>query len=188
MQANLRRMIAAGLSEDAALAALTTNPAKLLGLDDRMGSIDNGKMANLVVTYKPYFNEKSKVKYVFVDGTLYKLEEKEEKKPDAKATAKGTWNYSSETSQGTATGKLVIKEEKGSYSGTIINSFNNKEVEIKNVKLDGNTLTFSFSYDDSGNALTVDATVKIDKDSFEGTMSTNGETYPVKATRDPKSK
>ena len=49
--------IAAGLTEDAALAALTTNPAQMLGLSDRMGSIDNGKMANLVITDKSYFNE-----------------------------------------------------------------------------------------------------------------------------------
>ena len=62
---NLRRMIAAGLSEDAALASLTTTPAQLLGLSDRMGSIDNGKMANLVITDKSYLNEKAKFLYVF---------------------------------------------------------------------------------------------------------------------------
>jgi len=84
IQTNLRRMIKAGLSEDAALAGLTTNPAQLLGLSDRMGTIDNGKMANLVISYKPYFDEKSKVRYVFIDGTLYKIETKESKKDDPK--------------------------------------------------------------------------------------------------------
>lgn len=80
--ANLRRMIAAGLTEDAALAALTTSPASLLGLGDRMGTIDNGKMANLVITDKSYFNEKAKVRYVFVDGKLFKMDMKETKKGD----------------------------------------------------------------------------------------------------------
>ncbi len=84
IQANLRRMIAAGLSEDAALAALTTSPAQLLGLSDRLGSIDAGKIANLVVSDKPYFNEKANVRYVFVDGKLYKIENKDTKKDDAK--------------------------------------------------------------------------------------------------------
>jgi len=88
IQSNLRRMIAAGLSEDAALAALTTNAATLLGLSDRIGTIDNGKMANLVVSYKPYFNEKSKVRYVFVDGVLYKLNEEAKKDDKAKAAKK----------------------------------------------------------------------------------------------------
>lgn len=82
--ANLRRMIAAGLSEDAVLAALTTTPAQLLGLSDRLGSIDAGKIANLVISDKPYFNEKAKVRYVFVDGTLYKVDGKDAKKDDAK--------------------------------------------------------------------------------------------------------
>lgn len=84
--ANLRRMIAAGLSEDAALAALTTTPAQLLGLSDRLGTIDAGKIANLVVSDKPYFNEKSKVRYVFVDGVMYKLDGKDAKKDDSKKT------------------------------------------------------------------------------------------------------
>jgi imidazolonepropionase-like amidohydrolase len=86
IQSNLRRMIAAGLSEDAALAALTTTPAQLLGLSDRLGTIDAGKIANLVVSDKPYFNEKSKVRYVFVDGVMYKLDVKDAKKDDAKKT------------------------------------------------------------------------------------------------------
>jgi hypothetical protein len=68
IQSNLRRMIAAGLPEDAALASLTTTPAELLGLSDRLGSVDNGKIANLVISDKPYFNEKAKVRYVFVEG------------------------------------------------------------------------------------------------------------------------
>src|SRR5690606_19179283 len=42
--ANLRRMIAAGLTEDQALAALTTAPAQLLGIADRFGTVDNGKI------------------------------------------------------------------------------------------------------------------------------------------------
>src|SRR5690606_22555478 len=53
--ANLRRMIAGGLTEDQALAALTTAPAQLLGIADRVGTVDNGKIANLVISDKPYF-------------------------------------------------------------------------------------------------------------------------------------
>ena len=41
---NLRRMIGAGLTEDQALAALTINPAQLLGLSDRMGTVDRVRL------------------------------------------------------------------------------------------------------------------------------------------------
>ncbi len=184
---NLIKMIAAGLSEDAALAALTTNPAQLLGLSDRMGTIDNGKMANLVVSYKPYFNEKAKVRYVFVDGNLYTIEAKEVKKSDGKVSAGGSWSYSTETPQGTYTGKVVIKEEKGRLSGTISNSLSNKDTPLNDVSLDGNYLTFNFPYDAGGDTLIIDAAVTIDEDTFEGTLTAgdNG-SFPVKAKKDPK--
>ncbi|MEP6734724.1 MAG: amidohydrolase family protein [Chryseolinea sp.] len=68
---NLRRMIKAGLSEDAALAALTINAAQALGLSDRLGTLDAGKVANIVISHKPYFDEKAKVKYVFIDGKIF---------------------------------------------------------------------------------------------------------------------
>ncbi len=189
IQANLRRMIAAGLSEDAALKALTVDPAKILGLSDRLGSIDNGKMANLVVSDKPYFNEKAKVRYVFVDGNLYKMEAKETKKSDGKVLAKGNWSYTSETPQGTGTGKIVIKEENGSYSGTITSSSTGKENELRNISLDGSSLSFSYDYSMGGGTMKIDVTVKIDGDSFEGTMMAGQYgTFSIKATRDPKSK
>ncbi len=188
--ANLRRMITAGLSEDAALAALTTTPAQLLGLSDRMGSVDNGKIANLVISDKPYFNEKAKVRYVFVDGVLYQQEVKETpKKTDgaAKVAPGGTWSYSTESPQGTTTGKLVIKDDNGTLSGTISNSMSNKETELKGATLDGSNLSFNFGFDAGGNSLTIEVSVAIEGDSFEGTMSvgTFG-SFPIKGTRDPK--
>lgn len=73
VKANLTRMIKAGLPEDAALAALTVNAAQALGAGDRLGTIDNGKIANLVISRRPYFDEKSKVVYVFIAGKLYKV-------------------------------------------------------------------------------------------------------------------
>jgi imidazolonepropionase-like amidohydrolase len=186
---NLRRMIKAGLSEDAALAALTTTPAQMLGLSDRMGTIDNGKMANLVISDKPYFNEKAKVRYVFVDGVMHQLEAKEVKKSEngAKVALGGNWSYTTETPQGAGTGKLVIKDDNGSFSGTITNSFSGKESELKNVALDGSSLTFSFTTDAGGGPLNIDVTAKVDGDSFDGTMAvgTFG-SFPIKGTKDPK--
>jgi imidazolonepropionase-like amidohydrolase len=73
-RANLKRIIKAGLSEDAALAALTTNAAQALGLGDRLGTIDNGKIANLVICRRPYFDDKSRMVYVFIAGKLFKID------------------------------------------------------------------------------------------------------------------
>ncbi|MEM8488345.1 MAG: amidohydrolase family protein [Bacteroidota bacterium] len=68
---NLRKMVNNGLSEDAALAALTTVPAKILGLSRRVGTVEKGKMGNLVVTNGPLFEEDTKILHVFVDGQRF---------------------------------------------------------------------------------------------------------------------
>ena len=77
---NLGGVIKHGLTEDQAIAALTTTPAQILGVSSMMGTVERGKMANLVITDKPYFDEKSNVRFVIVDGDLTEYEAKKEKK------------------------------------------------------------------------------------------------------------
>jgi imidazolonepropionase-like amidohydrolase len=185
--AHLRRIVAAGLPESAALAALTTDPARLLGLSDRLGTIDAGKMANLVVSDKPYFNEKATVRYVMVDGDLFKLEKKEAKKADGKVNAAGAWSYKVESPQG-GSGKIVIKDDgKGNLSGTITHSSTGSETELKDVELDGKTLSFGFDITMGPNTLSLRVTATVETDSLDGTMTVgNFGSFPMKATRDPK--
>lgn len=78
---NLRKMVEHGLPENIALAALTTNAADALGLSQSMGTVSRGKMANLVITSGPLFDEDTTIEYVFVDGQKfeYKNETKKEK-------------------------------------------------------------------------------------------------------------
>jgi imidazolonepropionase-like amidohydrolase len=66
--ARVRRAIEAGLPEDAALRALTLAPARIFGVADRLGSIETGKIANLVITDGDLFAEGTKIRRVIVDG------------------------------------------------------------------------------------------------------------------------
>lgn len=77
---NVRKMVEHGLSEDAALAALTTDAAEILGVSAMMGTVEVGKMANLVVTTAPYFSEDAQIRYVFIDGEKHTYEVKPKKK------------------------------------------------------------------------------------------------------------
>ncbi len=70
---NAQKTVANGLSKDAALKALTLNAATLAGAGDRLGSLDRGKIANVVVTEGDMFDEKSTVKHVFVNGRPVRL-------------------------------------------------------------------------------------------------------------------
>jgi imidazolonepropionase-like amidohydrolase len=68
---NLRKAITAGLSEDDALRALTLSPAEIYGVADRLGSIEQGKIANLVVAKGSLFQEKPQVQFILVDGVKF---------------------------------------------------------------------------------------------------------------------
>lgn len=72
-RANVRLAIQGGLSEADALAALTTVPAGLLGVEKRMGTVEAGKIANLLLTDGPVFEKKTKYRSVFVDGVEHVL-------------------------------------------------------------------------------------------------------------------
>ena len=57
-----------GLSKTDALKAVTLNPAQIMNVADRLGSIEVGKMANLVVTDGDLLEIRSRIRYLFIDG------------------------------------------------------------------------------------------------------------------------
>jgi imidazolonepropionase-like amidohydrolase len=67
----VKRAIDAGLAPADAVRAMTLSAAEIYGAADRLGSIEKGKIANLVVTDGDLFQESTKVKYIFVDGMKY---------------------------------------------------------------------------------------------------------------------
>jgi Amidohydrolase family len=68
----VKKAIDEGLNRSDAIRALTLSPAEMYGVADRLGSVDKGKIANLVVTKGDVFEEKTTVEYVFIDGELFK--------------------------------------------------------------------------------------------------------------------
>ena len=64
----VKKAIDAGLAPEAALRAMTLSPAEIYGVADRLGSIEKGKIANLVVTSGDLFQDRTQVKFVFIDG------------------------------------------------------------------------------------------------------------------------
>ena len=62
--------VAHGLSEDAAVKALTINPARILGISDRVGSLEKGKAANLFICSGNILQLSSKVKAVIINGKV----------------------------------------------------------------------------------------------------------------------
>jgi imidazolonepropionase-like amidohydrolase len=65
-----------GLSKADALKSVTLWPAQIFGVGDRMGSLDVGKMANVVVTTGDILEAKTDTRYLFIDGRPVPLDSK----------------------------------------------------------------------------------------------------------------
>jgi imidazolonepropionase-like amidohydrolase len=72
LQRAVKKALDAGLAREDAIRALTLSPAEIYGVSDRMGSIEAGKIANLVVTKGELFDANTRVEMIFVDGKQYK--------------------------------------------------------------------------------------------------------------------
>ena len=67
---NAANAAAHGLSHDEALKAVTVYPAQILGLSDQVGTLDTGKIANVIVTDGDPLELTTDVKYLFIRGQL----------------------------------------------------------------------------------------------------------------------
>jgi imidazolonepropionase-like amidohydrolase len=65
--------VAYGLSEEEAIKALTINPARILGIDDQVGSLEEGKLANVIVCTKSLVELSSRIHTVIIKGKVIPL-------------------------------------------------------------------------------------------------------------------
>jgi imidazolonepropionase-like amidohydrolase len=116
--ANAAKAIEQGLTRDEALRALTIRPAEILGVADRLGSIEVGKIANLTITRGDLFDRNARISYVFIDGQPVDL------KPitqaaQAGAVATGTWTLSVNLGEGDLAVTLTLQQEGERLTGTM---------------------------------------------------------------------
>ena len=71
IQRAVKKALDAGLTREQALRAMTLSAAEIFGVSDRLGSIEKGKIGNLVVTRGEIFDNNTKVEMVIIDGKKY---------------------------------------------------------------------------------------------------------------------
>lgn len=167
---NVKKAIDEGLPQDAALRALTLGAAQVYGVSDRLGSIERGKLANLTVADGDLFEEKTKVKMVFVDGRKY--EKREAGRPtEAPATdVTGSWTVTVQTPRGTqeSTAELTMETD-GTLSGKVRGE--RGEGSITEGWVSGTRFNFTVQMTMGGRSVQASYTGTTEGDEMEGSVS-----------------
>lgn len=163
---NLRMAVEAGLPREEALKALTLTPATIFGVDEAMGTLEAGKIANLTVTHGDVFtDEEAWVAHVFVDGHKESFEKPKAPGAGGGGAAGGSWAITVSVAGESAEGVLGLTQEGEAVTG---------EMEIEGMTLQfegtctGGALELKGSSPDMG---TITLTGTIEGDEMKGTMA-----------------
>jgi len=174
-----KKSIDAGLAPDAALRAMTLTPAEIFGVADRTGSIEVGKIGNLVVTDGDLFAEKTKIKMVFVDGKKFETHEPEKPKDPPKGTMAGKWKLTYTTPEGPEESTLDLDmASDGTLSGTT--SSKRGTTSIISGYLSVDKFSFTINIPIEGNPTDVVFTGTLDGSTLKGTIDVMG--YSIEFT------
>ncbi|MBL8825716.1 MAG: amidohydrolase family protein [Planctomycetaceae bacterium] len=133
----VRKAVERGLTESQALRALTITPAELFGVQDRVGTLDAGKIANLIVTDGPLFDKKTKLAETWVDGRRYEIT------PEPTSDPRGTWEVKvARADGGSETVTIAITGEATRPAATVKRG--DKDVKADRVLIDGYQLGVAF--------------------------------------------
>ena len=168
-----KKSIDAGLAPEAALRALTISPAEIFGVSDRLGTIEAGKIANLVLTDGDLFEEKTKIKMVFVDGFKYEAHEPEKPKDPPKGDLSGKWKLSYTTPEGAEESIADLSMDKdGTLSGTVASKRGTTSVIKGYLSADKFSFTINIVLDEGPADVTFSGT--FDGTSLKGNISVIG--------------
>src|SRR5215469_13167180 len=178
----VKKAIDAGLSPDAALRALTLSPAEIFGVSQTMGSIENGKIANLAVTDGDLFDKKTQMKMVFVDGRKYEVREvlRPSEPPKGDLTGKWTLKFTTQQGEEQASADLVMEPD-GTLTGTVTSDRGTGSVFSAWVS--GDKFSFTINIPIEGGASDVVFTGTFEGTSMKGSISALGYRFDFSGTK-----
>ena len=152
---NIRKVVHAGLDPETALAALTVNPANLMGISETHGTLEEGKAANFIVSNGDLFTHESKISDVWVDGHLYRVN------PAPATHVLGEWTATSPAPM--LSGNFTISGTPSSPKGTMM--IDTLEVDLSSVSFHdlSGRFRFSLSGDDMDGVIRVTAVLSGDE-------------------------
>lgn len=183
---NAAKAIENGLDKSAAIRAMTLSAAEILGVDNRLGSIENGKIANLVLVRGDIFSKDKTITHVFVDGKMFEQKEKP-KTPTTPTTTLaqvgGNYNITVEIPNQPLQGTLSLIQQGATLTGTW--AAQGKTSPIKDGKITAEGFSFTASIDFEGNTNDVTVSGKVTGNQISGTVATTAGALPFSGTKIP---
>jgi imidazolonepropionase-like amidohydrolase len=180
--ANVRQAVAAGLAADQALVALTSGAARIFGVDDRLGTVEKGKIANLVLATAEPWAENAEIRMVFVDGRKYEKRPDEEPHEAPLQDVSGTWAMTLQTPRGTHefTAELEMAED-GKVTGDVEGEQGKSTVEEG--RMSGDMLRFKVTRTMGGQSVQASYSLEVEEDAVSGTVSAGPMTMDLSGER-----
>ena len=134
----MRKAVERGLSREGALRAMTMTPALFFGVEDKLGSLETGKIANFVVTDGDLFEKKTKIREVWIDGKRYEVN------PLPLVDVRGEWTLHMDEKDSIA---LSLKGEIDGLKGSVTKG---KKVDLTKIEILRTKLILVFKGDSLG--------------------------------------
>src|SRR5689334_9613128 len=170
---NVGHVIENGLSATDALRAFTIWPATILGVENQLGSIETGKIANLTITRGDLFDRNSRVVHVFIDGRPVDLRPASGG-PGTRMNLSGTWNVTVNLGQGDKAVAVTLQQEGERLNGSIAGALGTGE--IANGSATGGEVRFTASLEIEGQTKEATFAGTVSGDQIRGTVPVVGMT------------
>jgi imidazolonepropionase-like amidohydrolase len=190
---NAAKTVENGLTRDAAIRAMTLTPAEIFGVDNRLGSIEKGKIANLVVSRGDVLAKDKTITHVFVDGRLFeqKAPQQQPTRPTtttpgttpAFASVNGNWSVTIEIPNQPLPAIMNLVQDGRNLSGTM--QFQNNTVQIKDGEVTNDGFRFSATVQFEGNAVPIVVAGRVTGNQMTGTVTAPPGAIPFSGTRNP---
>ncbi len=190
---NAGKAVDNGLSRDAAIRAMTLGAAELLGVDSRLGSIEKGKIANLVVIKGDLFGRDRFASHVFVDGRVF--EQKEVARPaaggrpgaagatPAPANLGGTYAVTVEIPGQPLAMTLNLTQQGTAMTGTIVSQLGSSP--ITDGRVTANRFSFASTVEFGGSTISINVQGTVTGNQVSGTVDSPQGAIPFSGSRNP---
>ncbi|MEQ1764269.1 MAG: amidohydrolase family protein, partial [Pyrinomonadaceae bacterium] len=189
-----------GLSKEAAVRAMTLSAAEILGVSDRLGSIETGKIANLTVVRGDLFGTDRRITHVFVDGKLFEPKVPETPagrgpggrgtggpgggaNPSALPNVGGGYSINIAAPGQALTGMLTLTQDGNQLTGTMVTELGTTTLREGRVTQNGFSFAGTVVFGGQSIDFTVLATVT--GNTFSGTVDSPQGAIPISGTKNP---